>query len=73
MTDDQRLRDLLRSALPPTPDVAPPRDLWPRVARRLRAPSGWSFWSWVDVGLAAAVVIALVLFPKSLWLLAYHL
>jgi hypothetical protein len=37
---------------------------------RCRAPDRWS---WLDVGLSAAVVLVLALFPDWLWLLAYHL
>ena len=70
MTDDEHLERLLRSALRPTEASASSRDLWPRVVSRCQAPVAWS---WLDAGLAAAVVIVLLLFPSWLWLLAYHL
>ena len=71
MIDDDRLRALLRSAMPPvTADPRPARDLWPRVVNRIDARARWS---WPDIGLATAVTIALVSFPELLWLVAYHL
>ena len=69
MTDD-RLRDVLKSALPPAVDREPSRDLWPLVLERLQARSGWS---WLDISLAAVVSIVLIMFPGWLSFLAYHL
>ncbi len=70
MIDDERLERLLRSALPPLGLPGPSRDLWPLVVSRCRSPLAWS---WLDLGLAAAVTLVLLLSPKLLWLLAYHL
>ena len=70
MTDDERLQHLLRSALPPVAGQGPSRDLWPSVANRIQAPAGSP---WFDLGLAAVVAIALLMFPEWLLLLAYHL
>lgn len=70
MTDDERLVDLLRAALPPTMADRPSSDLWPQVVDRIQAPPGWS---WFDLALAAGIVAAMVVFPESLWLLGYHL
>jgi hypothetical protein len=70
MMSDDRMRELLRSALPPAPDRGPTRDLWPLVVARMRPPDRWS---WLDVGLAAAVVAVLLMFPEYASLLAYHL
>ena len=69
MTDD-RLRDLLRTGMPPIGEPDPPRDLWPGVIERLDRGVRWSL---LDFGLAAAVVTALLMFPESLWLLFYNL
>lgn len=67
---DERLKHLLRSAVRPTDDEYPRHDVWDMVAARFeRAPR----WSYLDVSLAAAVIVALVMFPEWLWLLAYHL
>ena len=68
MTDD-RLGQLLRTAMP-APDDEPPRDVWAVVEDRLdRGPR----WSLLDLGLAAAVIVALLLNPEWIWVLAYHL
>jgi hypothetical protein len=67
---DERLQELLRSALPPSTGESPDRDLWPRIANRFdQAPR----WSYLDLSLAAAVIAALAAFPEWLWPLAYHL
>jgi hypothetical protein len=70
MTDDDRLEHLVRSAIPPVADAGPSRDLWPAIVNRSRAPVRWA---WFDISVAALVVIALLMFPDRLWLLAYHL
>ena len=69
MTDDTRIVALLRSAVPPAVTADPPPDMWLRVVKRSQDSQHWS---WVDIGLAAAVAIALVLRPDLLMLLAYH-
>ena len=69
MTDEE-LKALLRSSIVPPAEGGPRRDLWPDVAGRFDETARWSF---IDVGLAAAVVVALAIFPEWLWLLAYHL
>jgi hypothetical protein len=47
----------------------PSRDLWralaDRAERRVR-------WSWVDIGLAAIVMLSIAAWPKTMLLLAYH-
>jgi hypothetical protein len=71
MSEDDRLERLLRSAVPPTIAAArPSRDLWPAIVHCRRAPVRWS---WLDLGLAVVVAVALLMFPDRLWLLAYHL
>ena len=70
MTDDERHHELMRSGLRPMPPDAPSRDLWPSILARSQAPPRWS---WVDLSLAAAVGLALLVYPEWLWLLAYHL
>jgi hypothetical protein len=70
MTEDERLERLLREAMPATTAPGSPRDLWPLIVARGRTPGGWS---WLDLGIAAVVAIALLMRPGWLWLLAYHL
>ena len=67
---DERLKEVLRGAVAPVESGAPTGDLWTRVATRCNEPPRWSY---VDLGLVAAVGGVLALFPEWLWLLAYHL
>ena len=70
MTEDERLRMLLRSSLPPAAASPPSRDLWPLIATRRRAPVSWP---WLDISVATIVTVVLLMFPSWLWFLAYHL
>ena len=70
MNDDERIQDLIRSALPPVTAARPTRELWPLVVKRGQTPPAWS---WVDVGLAAALAVVLLVFPRLLLVLVYHL
>jgi hypothetical protein len=73
MLNDQDLVRTLRSALPPVGTAATQprsRDLWPHVVARTRQRTRWSAADW---SAAAVVVIALLMFPKWFWFLAYHL
>ena len=67
---NERVKDLLQSAVPPAAGDRPRRDLWPALAGRFDDAPRWSY---VDLGLAAAAAVALVMFPEWLWLLSYHL
>lgn len=69
MTDDE-LERLVRAAMSPVDPNEPRSDVWPALVTRLDAPRGWQ---WIDLGLAAAVLGALALFPEWATLLAYHL
>jgi hypothetical protein len=70
MSDEDRLTELLQSALPKTSDEGPSRDLWPLVANRIQSSDRWG---WFDLSLAAAAAIVLLIFPEWLLLLLYHL
>jgi len=69
--NDDRLRRLLRDALPAAPDIAPPRDLWPDLLGRLDRPlpRPGSF----DWALAALAAAWMALFPQTLTNLLIHL
>ena len=67
---DESLQALLKSALPPGADDGPSRDVWRDVVARV---DGRPRWSLLDLTLAAAVAIALLLFPEGFWVMAYHL
>jgi hypothetical protein len=69
MTQDSHLHAALRSALPPVGTTGPSRDLWPRLVARSQASRTWP---WIDIGLAAAAAVTLLLRPDLFVLLAYH-
>lgn len=68
MTDDE-LASLVRRSAGPTTDAPPSRDLWPAVVARSHEQAGWT---WIDLGLAAALLVGVAMQPQWLWLLAYH-
>jgi hypothetical protein len=68
MTDDECVA-LLRATVQPV-SAEPSLDLWPAVVERSRTPLTWS---WVDLAIAAAVIVSLIANPQWLRLLAYHL
>jgi len=73
-TDDERIRRLLKEALPPTsdhPKAKLQRDLWPATLRRLDQTSVAV--PWFDWALLAAVVAWLAIFPRAIPVLLYHL
>jgi len=67
---DERLGELLRTALPQSSPDDPSRDLWPDLVARIDGAPRWSLLDW---SLAAAVAVSVLIFPEWLWLLAYHL
>ena len=72
--NDEHLTTLLRSAFPPPDRDKPTRDVWSLIAERMQAPIEWSrFDLCVAAGVVAGVTLALVILPKALLLLAYHL
>jgi hypothetical protein len=70
MNDDERLQQLLRSALAASGDRRGANDLWPSVVERLQQRPGWT---WIDMAVVALVATALLLFPESVFVLSYHL
>lgn len=73
--ENDRLKTLLRTALPPTPDEAPPRDLWPDVGHRIAAqPASLArAVPWFDWALAGGVALVAVAFPAAVPLFLYYL
>ena len=69
MNEDARLERMVRAALPPMTPAAPSHDLWASIVAR----GGGRRPGWIDAAIAAMTVLALLRFPGSLWLLAYHL
>jgi hypothetical protein len=69
MNNEFRIEEALRVAVRPMPDLEPSRDLWPIVVRGHHDDQRW--W-WIDLGIAAAALTALLQSPSWLWLMAYH-
>ncbi|MGC1460571.1 MAG: hypothetical protein WA802_00130 [Terracidiphilus sp.] len=75
--DEDRIKNLLRQALPPIEaKTEPALDLWPAMLRRLDTKSTaqpGSRWVWFDWALAAGLAVIAVSFPASIPLLLYYL
>jgi hypothetical protein len=77
--DDDRIKQLLKHALPPVePDTDPARDLWPSVLRRLdtepAAPApGLLRRNWFDLALLAGLIVFAVSFPATIPVFLYYL
>jgi len=69
--NDQKLREFLKSHVPRA-DTEPKRDLWPLVLRRLERPAPRRV-LWFDWALAGAVLAGILLFPKTVSVLLYHM
>ena len=68
---EEKIRALLRGALPPVDDGGPPRDLWPALLRRLdEAPARVPWFDWVCAG---ALLALLGIFPELIPALFYYL
>ncbi len=70
MNDDQRLQQLLRSALAASDVRRGTNDLWLSVVERMQQRPGWT---WIDMAVAALVATAILMFPESVFVLSYHL
>ena len=69
--NDDRLRQLIGSAMKPIEEVELKRDLWPEMLRRLdQQTMRVSVFDWA---LIAAVLVWIVLFPQGALALLYHL
>jgi len=80
--DEDRIKELLKSALPPVePGAEPSRDLWPAVLRCLdariaptRAASASSLsLPWFDWALIAGLVLFAASFPATIPVFLYYL
>jgi hypothetical protein len=69
--NEKELQALLKREFPPLQNAEPQRDLWPQMLRRLDAqPLRVPWFDWL---LAAAVAVALLLFPNAIPALLYQL
>ena len=69
--DDERMRELLRQAMPPVAEEGPRRDLWPAVRGRMTARPELPHW--VDWALACSVLGFAFAFPAAIPILLYCL
>ena len=75
MNDDDSnvrfVRQYLRTAIPPWPELHSAPDLWPQMRRRIQqAPPTFG---WFESAIAAALAAAAVTFPKLMLLALFHL
>jgi len=69
--NDDRVKELLRAAIPRPGDAELKRDLWPNMRRRLdERRLRVSAFDWV---LIAAILASMMLFPQAALTLLYHL
>jgi hypothetical protein len=68
--EDRKLRDFLTGNTRRL-DAEPRRDLWPRMLKRLEERDRRT--SWFDWALVGAALMWMLLFPKTISVLLYHL
>jgi hypothetical protein len=75
MNDDDRIKQLLRQALPPVESNAEPeRDLWPAVLRRLDEDAAQrKAVPWFDWALLGGLAVFAVSFPATIPVFLYYL
>ena len=73
--DHAKLQALIQKAFRPPANAGLDRDLWPAMLRRLDRATGQPHpeWSWIDWMLGAAAAACLVVFPKAIPILLWHL
>jgi hypothetical protein len=77
--DENRIKELLKQALPPVaPNAEPARDLWPAVLRRLDAERAQvralpQKLPWFDWALIAGLIVFAVAFPATIPVFLYYL
>jgi hypothetical protein len=69
--NDEKFRELLRSAVAPVADTELKQDLWPRMLRKLDEQTIRA--SWLDWALIALLPVWFFLFPEVIPALLYHL
>jgi hypothetical protein len=69
--DEERMKQLLRKAMPPVGEAEPARDLWPAMLRRLDAKADAP--PWFDWALLGGLVVFAAFFPASIPVFLYYL
>ena len=73
-SDEQRIHELLKSALPPVGRTEIQRDLWPQMLERIEADEAERVaFGPLDWIIAAAVAASILIFPGLIPILLYHL
>jgi hypothetical protein len=67
---EDRIRHLLKEALPPMRDIEPRHDLWPRMLARL---SERAMPPWFDWALAGGLAVVAIVFPSAIPVFLYYL
>lgn len=69
--DEERMKELLKHAVPPMSDAEPERDLWPAMLSRMdKKPAAPP---WFDWALASGLAIFVAVFPASIPVFFYYL
>jgi hypothetical protein len=72
--DENRIKQLLKQALPPVESGAEPeRDLWPAVLRRLDADPPRHAVPWFDWALLGGLAVFVASFPATIPVFLYYL
>lgn len=69
--NEERMKRLLKQAMPPTGDVEEERDLWPAMLRRMDSRPAAA--PWFDWALAAGLAVCAVAFPAWIPMILYYL
>jgi hypothetical protein len=69
--DEERMKSLLKQAMPPIGNTGPGRDLWPAMRRRLDAQPAPV--PWFDWALAGSLAVFAFAFPAAIPVFFYYL
>jgi hypothetical protein len=69
--DEERMKQLLKQAMPPTCDVEAEHDLWPAMLRRMDSRPAAA--PWFDWALACGLAVCAVAFPTWIPMILYYL
>jgi len=69
--NNEKIREVLRRAIPPVTDRELKRDLWPQMLRRLEQRPAQV--PWFDWALVALLAIWFLFSPEAIPILLYHL
>jgi len=70
--DEERMKLLLKQAIPPIGNTESARDLWPAMVRRLDAPPAPVPVPWFDWALAGSLAVFACAFPAAIPVFFYY-